>query len=58
MYKKSVMLVLMFLLVVSLVSAENETTSNCDGVWGSIKCLLFCDSSKRPVAGAAWYENE
>ncbi len=56
MYKKSVMLVVLFLLVLSPVLAQAETSDDCAGFFGSIKCFLFGDASKRAVAGSAWYD--
>ena len=53
MYKKSVMLIVLLLVLSTFVYAQEDT---CTGFFGSIKCFLFGDASQRPVAGAAWYD--
>ena len=57
MLKKSVSRLIVLLLVLSpLALAQANETDTCSGFFGSIKCLLFGDASKRPAAGAAWYD--
>ena len=52
------MSVFVLLLLVSspFVLAQGNETDTCTGFLNSIKCFIFGDSSKRPVAGAAWYD--
>ena len=54
MHKKSVSVLIVLLLVLSTFVYAQEDT--CTGFFGSIKCFLFGDASKRPVVGSAWYD--
>ena len=55
--KKAVSVFVLLLLVSSpFVLAQGNETDTCTGFLNSIKCFIFGDSSKRPVAGAAWYD--
>ncbi|MBI4980482.1 hypothetical protein HZC30_02900 [Candidatus Woesearchaeota archaeon] len=46
---------LVFVLVLSTFTfAEAETSDNCAGVWGSIKCFLWGDPDNR--AGMSWWD--
>ena len=56
MYKKSVSMLIVFLLVLSTFVYAQEEDDNCSGFFGSIKCFLIGDASQRPVAGSAWYD--
>ena len=57
MHKKSVSVLIVLLLVLStFVYAQVNETDTCTGFFGSIKCFLFGDASKRPVVGSAWYD--
>ena len=59
MYKKSVSMFVVLLLVLSMfVYAQANETDTCTGFFGSIKCFIFGDASKRPIVGSAWYEPE
>ncbi|MBU0460508.1 hypothetical protein KKG31_07555 [Patescibacteria group bacterium] len=62
---KKIGVLLMFLLVLALfVVAEDvpvldpASEDTCSGFFSWFKCLLFGDSSKRAVAGSAWWEND
>ncbi|MEK6938534.1 MAG: hypothetical protein AABX04_05800 [Nanoarchaeota archaeon] len=47
--------VLVFLVLVGIVSAANETS--CTGFWGKIGCFIFGDATKRAaVGGKAWWD--
>ncbi len=55
MYKKSVsMLVVLLLVLSSLTLADNEEDT-CTG-FSLLNCFFFGDASKRPVVGSAWYD--
>ena len=57
MYKKSVSMFVVLLLVLStFVYAQANETDACTGFFGSMKCFIFGDASKRPVVGSAWYD--
>ncbi len=57
MYKKSVSLLVVFLLVLSpFTLAEVNETDTCTGFLNTLKCFFFGDASKRPVVGSAWYD--
>ena len=53
MKKAGVMLIVLLLVLSTFVYAQEDT---CTGFFGSIKCLLFGDASKRSVVGSAWYD--
>ena len=56
MYKKSVSMLIVLLLVLStFVYAQANETDTCTG-FSWIKCFLFGDASQRPAAGSAWYD--
>ena len=56
MYKKSVSMLIVLLLVLShLTLAQANETDTCTG-FSWLKCFLFGDASKRPVVGSAWYD--
>ncbi len=56
MYKKSVSLLVVFLLVLSPLTLAANETDTCTGFLNTLKCFFFGDPSSRPVAGAAWHD--
>ena len=57
MHKKSVsVLIGLFLVICPSALAQANETDTCGGFFGSIKCFLFGDASKRSVVGSAWYD--
>ena len=60
MHKNRLIVSLVILLIISssfsLALAQGNETDNCAGFLNSVKCFFFGDVSKRPVAGAAWYD--
>ncbi|HLC89304.1 MAG TPA: hypothetical protein VJG49_04680 [Candidatus Nanoarchaeia archaeon] len=54
--KRLMVFVVVFLFVLSpLALAQANETDTCTG-FSWFKCFIFGDSSKRPIAGAAWYD--
>ncbi len=56
MYKKSVSLFVVFLLVLSSLTLAANETDTCSGFLNTLKCFFFGDTNARPVAGAAWHD--
>ncbi|MBI4980490.1 hypothetical protein HZC30_02940 [Candidatus Woesearchaeota archaeon] len=45
---------LVLLVLISSTFAASDTTDNCAGVWGSIKCFLWGNPANR--AGKGWWD--
>ncbi len=52
--KKAVMLVVLLIVLSTLVYAEDASTDNCSGFWGSVKCFLWGNPANR--AGMSWWD--